>query len=81
MLHLGLTVAMSESEILALGPPQRPSDFEDPDKLRDYLQALNDYIAVAGRPRFGRRSHAKRSDYEKFRRLQQAGVYDDNEDS
>ena len=31
--------------------PERPTAFDSPDELRDYLRALNEYFAVVGRPR------------------------------
>lgn len=44
------------------GPPPRPDVFRNPQELRDYLKALNEYFAIVGRPRFGR-SVSKRSTY------------------
>jgi len=44
------------------GPPRRPPVFSSPEELKDYLQALNEYFAIVGRPRFGR-SVNKRSAY------------------
>ncbi|XP_070174632.1 pro-neuropeptide Y-like isoform X2 [Littorina saxatilis] len=37
-----------------LSPPERPDEFRSPGELRRYLQALNEYYAIVGRPRFGR---------------------------
>ncbi|XP_011448178.3 pro-neuropeptide Y isoform X1 [Magallana gigas] len=39
----------------SLLPPNRPSRFSSPGQLRQYLKALNDYYAIVGRPRFGKR--------------------------
>ncbi|TNN10223.1 pro-neuropeptide Y-like isoform X1 [Schistosoma japonicum] len=36
-------------------PPERPPIFETPEALRSFLQRLNEYFAIIGRPRFGRR--------------------------
>ena len=33
------------------GPPARPEVFHNPQELRDYLRALNEYFAIVGRPR------------------------------
>ena len=33
------------------GPPVRPEVFKNPQELRDYLKALNEYFAIVGRPR------------------------------
>ena len=33
------------------GPPLRPEVFRNPQELRDYLKALNEYFAIVGRPR------------------------------
>ena len=33
------------------GPPPRPEVFRNPQELRDYLKALNEYFAIVGRPR------------------------------
>ncbi|CAH8516280.1 unnamed protein product [Heterobilharzia americana] len=38
-----------------LVPPERPLMFETPEALRTYLHKLNEYFAIIGRPRFGRR--------------------------
>lgn len=38
-------------------PPLRPSLFRSPNDLRDYLQKLNEYYAIVGRPRFGKRNN------------------------
>ncbi|XP_053641951.1 uncharacterized protein [Cherax quadricarinatus] len=37
--------------------PNRPSMFKSPVELRQYLDALNAYYAIAGRPRFGKRGN------------------------
>jgi hypothetical protein len=37
------------------GFPERPSMFRSPEELKEYLRALNEYFAIAGRPR----SHCK----------------------
>nr|XP_045604525.1 uncharacterized protein LOC123762190 [Procambarus clarkii] len=53
--------AMHEAAIAGLlGPteiqyPNRPNMFKSPVELRQYLDALNAYYAIAGRPRFGKR--------------------------
>ncbi|KAI0232600.1 hypothetical protein LSAT2_017080 [Lamellibrachia satsuma] len=41
------------------GPPVRPVAFHNPQELRDYLKALNDYYAIVGRPRFGRSADSR----------------------
>ncbi|XP_048779585.1 pro-neuropeptide Y-like [Ostrea edulis] len=41
----------------SLSPPSRPSAFRSPAQLRKYLKALNDYYAIVGRPRFGKRNN------------------------
>ncbi|XP_022307882.1 pro-neuropeptide Y-like [Crassostrea virginica] len=41
----------------SLLPPSRPSSFRSPGQLRQYLKALNDYYAIVGRPRFGKRNN------------------------
>jgi len=33
------------------GFPERPNVFRSPDELKEYLRALNEYFAIAGRPR------------------------------
>jgi Pancreatic hormone peptide len=33
------------------GFPERPSMFRSPEELKEYLRALNEYFAIAGRPR------------------------------
>ena len=33
------------------GFPERPSIFRNPEELKEYLRALNEYFAIAGRPR------------------------------
>ncbi|KAK7082880.1 hypothetical protein SK128_003332 [Halocaridina rubra] len=38
--------------------PSRPNIFKSPVELRQYLDALNAYYAIAGRPRFGKRGDA-----------------------
>nr|QUP51999.1 NPF-1 [Urechis unicinctus] len=49
------------------GPPERPKVFRNPDELRDYLKALNEYFAIVGRPRFGKRMMAfKRAEAPSF---------------
>ncbi|XP_042871268.1 uncharacterized protein LOC122252720 [Penaeus japonicus] len=35
--------------------PNRPNMFKSPVELRQYLNALDAYYAIAGRPRFGKR--------------------------
>jgi Pancreatic hormone peptide len=34
------------------GFPERPNIFRNPDELKEYLRALNEYFAIAGRPRY-----------------------------
>jgi len=34
------------------GFPERPSVFRSPEELKEYLRALNEYFAIAGRPRY-----------------------------
>ena len=41
--------AVDEDELA--GFPERPSVFRNPDELKEYLRALNEYFAIAGRPR------------------------------
>ena len=33
------------------GPPERPKVFKNPQELKKYLKALNEYFAIVGRPR------------------------------
>lgn len=33
------------------GFPERPNVFRSPEELKEYLRALNEYFAIAGRPR------------------------------
>jgi peptide YY len=37
----------------AIGPPERPEVFRNPEELREYLKQLNEYFAIVGRPRLG----------------------------
>ncbi|KAK3105664.1 hypothetical protein FSP39_002954 [Pinctada imbricata] len=50
-----LTTLLVISEVTSheamLVPPRRPSKFDSPAQLRRYLQALNEYYAIVGRPR------------------------------
>ncbi|CAH8493880.1 unnamed protein product [Schistosoma turkestanicum] len=46
------TIRTRAAEIV---PPERPFIFETPEALRTYLHKLNEYFAIIGRPRFGRR--------------------------
>ncbi|BFZ06519.1 hypothetical protein BsWGS_09558 [Bradybaena similaris] len=41
-----------------LSPPERPREFRNPSELRQYLKELNEYYAIMGRPRFGKRNGA-----------------------
>ncbi|BFZ22779.1 hypothetical protein BsWGS_25818 [Bradybaena similaris] len=41
-----------------LSPPERPREFKNPSELRQYLKELNEYYAIMGRPRFGKRNGA-----------------------
>uniref|UniRef100_A0A0B6Y8W1 Neuropeptide Y n=1 Tax=Arion vulgaris TaxID=1028688 RepID=A0A0B6Y8W1_9EUPU len=41
-----------------LTPPERPREFRHPNELRQYLKELNEYYAIMGRPRFGKRNGA-----------------------
>ncbi len=34
------------------GPPERPKVFRNPEELKKYLKALNEYFAIVGRPRY-----------------------------
>ena len=34
------------------GFPERPNVFRSPEELKEYLRALNEYFAIAGRPRY-----------------------------
>ncbi|KAF7261186.1 hypothetical protein EG68_02071 [Paragonimus skrjabini miyazakii] len=34
-------------------PPKAPANFVDPEEVKRYLYALNDYFIAIGRPRFG----------------------------
>ncbi|CAG7721657.1 unnamed protein product [Allacma fusca] len=60
---LGVIYLQSESSVRgealtsmeAEARPQRPRVFTSPDELRNYLEALSKYYALAGRPRFGKR--------------------------
>ena len=44
-------VTETEADNMA-GPPVRPEVFRNPQELRDYLTALNEYFAIVGRPRY-----------------------------
>jgi len=44
-------VADAEMSGVMGGPPERPDVFRNPDELKEYLKALNDYFAIVGRPR------------------------------
>ncbi|XP_059167437.1 pro-neuropeptide Y-like isoform X2 [Physella acuta] len=52
-----LDVTCTES---MLTPPERPEEFKNPAELRRYLKALNEYYAIVGRPRFGKRNGGSR---------------------
>lgn len=41
-----------------LSPPERPREIRHPNELRQYLKELNEYYAIMGRPRFGKRNGA-----------------------
>ncbi|KAF6204065.1 hypothetical protein GE061_002405 [Apolygus lucorum] len=43
----------------AMARPARPKTFDSPDDLRTYLNQLGQYYAVAGRPRFGKRTSSR----------------------
>ncbi|XP_052092380.1 pro-neuropeptide Y-like isoform X1 [Mytilus californianus] len=40
-----------------LRPPSKPDYFQNPKQLRRYLKELNDFYAIVGRPRFGKRGY------------------------
>jgi hypothetical protein len=44
--------SMSNDDDLS-GFPERPNVFRSPQELKEYLRALNEYFAIAGRPRYG----------------------------
>ncbi|CAH8535231.1 hypothetical protein MS3_00004793 [Schistosoma haematobium] len=44
-----------KTRAIEIAPPERPFIFETPEALRTYLHKLNEYFAIIGRPRFGRR--------------------------
>jgi len=52
------TVSISSARAAAVaeedltGFPERPNVFRSPDELKEYLRALNEYFAIAGRPRY-----------------------------
>ena len=46
-----VVIDASDMSVLA-GPPERPEDFKNPEELREYLKALNDYFSLVGRPRY-----------------------------
>jgi len=49
-----MTVNSVRSDAVAedlTGFPERPSVFHSPEELKEYLRALNEYFAIAGRPR------------------------------
>nr|ARS01401.1 neuropeptide f 1 [Deroceras reticulatum] len=55
-----VSVAIMEvsSSTHMLSPPERPREFRNPNELRQYLKELNEYYAIMGRPRFGKRAGA-----------------------
>ncbi|CAL1533953.1 unnamed protein product [Lymnaea stagnalis] len=61
-----LVLSLAVMEVLCteamLTPPERPEEFKNPNELRKYLKALNEYYAIVGRPRFGKRNGARLSD-------------------
>ncbi|KAK3737569.1 hypothetical protein RRG08_062196 [Elysia crispata] len=65
MLVSMLVVSVAILEIACMdtmvAPPPRPAEFRSPNELRSYLKALNEYYAIVGRPRFGKRNGAARS--------------------
>ncbi|KAH9492401.1 hypothetical protein Btru_051025 [Bulinus truncatus] len=50
-----LLLSLAVMEIMCsenmLTPPERPEEFKNPNELRKYLKALNEYYAIVGRPR------------------------------
>ncbi|XP_045124229.1 uncharacterized protein LOC123512090 [Portunus trituberculatus] len=46
--------------------PSRPNVFKSKGELRRYLDALNAYFAIAGRPRFGKRGEQVRQPEELY---------------
>ena len=61
MLSCISTIALSavDDDDLA-GFPERPNIFRNPDELKEYLRALNEYFAIAGRPRYVRKLYTIR---------------------
>jgi len=61
LLMLVIVVALALVEVHSndamLSPPARPAEFRSPHELRRYLKALNEYYAIVGRPRFGKRNN------------------------
>uniref|UniRef100_A0A0B6YRT3 Neuropeptide Y n=1 Tax=Arion vulgaris TaxID=1028688 RepID=A0A0B6YRT3_9EUPU len=57
-----LVIAVAIMEVTCstqmLSPPERPREFRNPNELRQYLKELNEYYAIMGRPRFGKRNLA-----------------------
>lgn len=51
MAALLLVVCLADAEDMN-GPPSRPDIFRNPQELRNYLKALNEYFAIVGRPRY-----------------------------
>lgn len=51
-LSTGVQAAVDDDDLA--GFPERPNIFRNPDELKEYLRALNEYFAIAGRPRYER---------------------------
>jgi hypothetical protein len=56
LLALSLMVLDVACSAQMLSPPERPREFRNPSELRQYLKELNEYYAIMGRPRFGKRN-------------------------
>lgn len=52
-ISLALLSVVADAEMSGVmgGPPERPDVFRNPEELKEYLKALNDYFAIVGRPR------------------------------
>jgi len=48
---LAFILVRSDVEEELTGFPERPNVFRSPEELKEYLRALNEYFAIAGRPR------------------------------
>nr|ADC84429.1 neuropeptide Y prohormone 1 [Schmidtea mediterranea] len=54
-LCLTLVNVICSQKSLFIEPPAKPEFFDDPELLRNYIKKLNEYFAIVGRPRFGKR--------------------------